>query len=88
MGYVIDVTQDKDNVVVNVYYPVPGNGTWHISFRNNMAGGVSHAGFIAKAMNDNVRDNLERIRRTAYEEGWKDAKAKDRKRQFFHGSWV
>lgn len=41
------------------------------------------AGLLAAAFTTAMQDALEKIRRQAYEEGARDAKAKTRKRKFF-----
>jgi len=45
------------------------------------------AGLLAMAFGTAMQDALEKIRRQAYEEGMRDAKAKTRKRKFFRLSW-
>jgi hypothetical protein len=45
------------------------------------------AQLLKDALNKNLQNNLERIRREAYNQGWKDAKAKTRKQTWFSWSW-
>jgi hypothetical protein len=42
---------------------------------------------LRRQLNNNMNKNLERIREEAYEQGWKDAKAKVKKKDWFYGWW-
>lgn len=46
-----------------------------------------YAELLADKLRDALQRKLERIRRTSYEEGFADAKAKRRKRTFFNFGW-
>lgn len=46
------------------------------------------AKFLHRALSDALYSNLERIRRDAYEAGWKDAKGKKTKATWFSGMWT
>lgn len=45
------------------------------------------AEYVAHSMREQMNEKLRRIRAEAYEEGWKDAKAKRAKRKYHHGGW-
>lgn len=45
------------------------------------------AELLKKQLDSHLSSNLERIRREAYNEGWKDAKAKVKKKTWFAGWW-
>jgi len=45
------------------------------------------AELLTRQLNKHLNDELSRVRRDAYNEGWKDAKAKRAKRTQFTGWW-
>jgi len=46
------------------------------------------AGLLSAEMDKQLQTELERIRREAYERGWKDAKAKKPKETYFDMGWA
>ncbi len=46
-----------------------------------------YAGLLADAMQRQTKETLKAIRREAYNEGWRDAKAKRKKATWFGGCW-
>lgn len=49
--------------------------------------GPVFAGLLAGAFENALQDKLEKIRRQAYEDGVRDARAKTKKRKFFRLGW-
>ena len=45
------------------------------------------AAVMADHLNDRMRRKLERMRKEAYDQGWKDGKSKKRKRQYHSQVW-
>lgn len=73
---------DKIEIVLTHTYPVDGY-TSKFTYQ-------SHSEFHAKLMAHNLREGIELemriIRQQAYNEGWKNSKAKTRKKQVFSSS--
>lgn len=51
------------------------------------AGSGAYAGFVSAQMQREMNAGLKAIRKDAYEQGWKDAKAKRTKEEWFSGTW-
>lgn len=70
-------------VTINV--PYCGDVTWTFNHQN---ADQFYSGFACYAMRKQMGDALEKIRREAYESGWKDAKArKGAKETYFSQNW-
>lgn len=63
--------------------PTWNERTFQFSFN---CGGEAYAGLLTKALRDALGDAVQAVRREAYEEGWRDAKAKTAKRDYFRRS--
>lgn len=71
-------------IAVTVQVPNYDGRVYHTQWN---AGGEAYAGFLSAAMNEQMREALRNIRKEAYEQGWKDAKAKRTKENWFGGWW-
>ena len=77
---------DKD-VCLDFTVKVPTHTlVWDYHFTWACANDV-YAGFLANAMENQLGDRLAAIRAEAYEQGWKDAKAKRHKASWFSRRW-
>ncbi len=77
----------KDNTIYcYVSVAIPGTQTWtyHFSWTSN---DVPNAQLLCNALDDALTEKLKQIREDAYNKGWKDAKAKLRKSDWFGGWW-
>ena len=45
------------------------------------------AELLRRAFQENLNEHIIKIKRKAYEDGWKDAKAKRKKSDYFYGGW-
>lgn len=61
-------------------------GEWDYTFSHDCSH-KAYAGLAASALSRQFHDQIERIRREAYENGWKDAKGRKAKRQHFSSSF-
>lgn len=59
---------------------------WQYYFRYQAYDEV-HAELLTRQFDKHMRDKLESIRREAYEQGWKDAKGKKAKENWFSTLW-
>lgn len=76
---------EKAECKVTISVPACGNVTWTFEHTHT---DKFYSGFAVSAMQTQMRDELARIRKTAYEEGWKDARAKKGgKRDWFRRFW-
>ena len=64
---------EKAECKVTIDVPHCGKVTWKFLHQHI---DQYYAGFVVRAMNDQMRDAIEKMRRESYEEGWAAAKAK------------
>lgn len=84
-GTVIGIRSEKNDLVVSFRagYPIDG-----LIFELRWAAGSEwSARLLAHSLRSRISDLLSRIRREAYEDGWRDAKAKRRKATWWPGNW-
>lgn len=82
----INAKATEDGVTLGIEINIPGFKTWTYSFiwtTNDEA----YAQLLTNQIKDDVETTLKIIRREAYHEGWKDAKAKRKKADWFGGWW-
>jgi hypothetical protein len=80
----INIKRNKNQVEVgiSVYVPEWENRTFLFYWD---AGSEWGAGFLASGLRTALRDAIKTAREEAYEQGWKDAKAKRTKETYFSG---
>jgi hypothetical protein len=77
--------REESKVVVHVQHGIFDN---NVGFSLNIESGQPYqAELLLRALRDNLEKRLIDIKKQAYEEGWKDAKAKKKKQIYFWGSW-
>ncbi len=69
-------------VVIEFHNGMAGNAVWKFS---NNCGNRYYAGLAADALQNQFQDMLCAIRQDAYEDGYKDAKAKRKRKDCFSG---
>jgi len=80
------VKREDSKVRIRVDIEVPGEGRVYYMLSIEL-GNRFYAAFVADAIREQFNDHMARVRREAYEAGWKDAKAKRRKQKWFHLCW-
>ncbi len=80
----IEIKRDGCQVVLHFDLDVPTYETrvFPLSFGCG-SGGEVYAGLLARAMQESFGDRVAAARRDAYEQGWKEAKAKRSKAEWF-----
>lgn len=81
----IEFKVDETAVVLDVHACYPLSTTFW-SLRLECAS-KSYAFLLRENLYRNMTNKLEAIRKEAYNQGWKDAKAKTRKRDWFRSLW-
>lgn len=77
-------TKVECKVTIDVPYN-PNGGVWTFDFEHS---DNFYAGFACDAMGNQMRTAIEKMRRDAYEQGWKDAKSKKVEKQiWFRRFW-
>jgi len=61
-----------------------GDYDWPFAYN---AGHPSYAGLAAHALREQFSDHMQSVRKAAYEQGYKDARAKRKKQTVFEGCW-
>jgi hypothetical protein len=69
----------KLKVSISYKYPV---SNWQTTFSIDESSEL-HSKLMAENLNNHLRETIEEIRRQEYEEGWKDAKSKKKKKIWF-----
>lgn len=82
----IRFSRDGTVVRATVSCPIPNYESRDFWFQW-IPGDEAYAGLLSAALQTRMVDQLERIRREAYEQGWKDAKAKTVRRKHFRMGW-
>ena len=82
----INAKATKDGVTLGIEINIPGHKTWTYNFRWT-TNDEAYSQLLTNQINEDVKKNLKVIRREAYNEGWKDAKAKRKKESWFGGWW-
>jgi len=78
----IQITSDKATVTLNLKMSIG----WSVDF-DYLRNGTMDAILLRNQMQNDLHKHIEKIRRDAYELGWKDAKSKKtRKRDWFNGN--
>lgn len=80
------IKRDGNHVALSVTIDIPFYNATYFTFIWNCESGV-YAGLLADAMQRQTKETLKTIRREAYGQGWRDAKAKRKKATFFGGCW-
>ncbi len=65
---------------------IVGAKNWDYKFEFN-ENDIPTAQLVINAIKDQMNERLKVIREKAYEDGWKDAKAKKRRQDWFAGGW-
>lgn len=65
---------------------ISGADSWYYTFTADFHDEPG-AQLVMNAIEDNLEKRLKKIRSDAYEEGWKDAKAKRKRADWFSGWW-
>lgn len=76
----------ESECLLKVKISIPGAGDWTYTFSRHEED-VPDAQLTVNAMEDWMNEKLKAIREDSYNEGWKDAKAKKKKRDWFAGWW-
>lgn len=79
----IEIKETKVRVIVDTKYPIESRYVFSFD-----TGNADFAALLAENMNEKMRNDLEKIRRDTYEQGWKDAKAKKAKERYFSRMWL
>jgi hypothetical protein len=83
----IDFSQQDERVMCHVTIRVPNCGPIRWNFAHAHTDKF-YAGFVTAAMQSQMRDAIEKLRRDAYNEGWNDARRKKGgKRECFRRIW-
>jgi len=80
----IEFIKDGEEVLVKVNTSSSIN--WHIKAKFNCNSEL-YAALLRQELHSHLNNTLERIRKQAYEQGWKDAKARTKKETWFSGWW-
>ena len=75
------------DVIAEVDLYIPGIGEQFYPAKFNLATEVE-AAFVCQAIKEHMNDSLESIRNESYSAGWRDAKAKRRRKTWFSRQWV
>lgn len=79
----IEITRKGTQITISVHCP-KNNYTYYFNYECG-EGREDYAILLSQAMKDGFWDVLKEIRRESYAEGWKDAKKKSKKRDYFWG---
>mgnify|MGYP001569010560 CR=1 FL=1 len=80
----VKIEGSKVVIVVEFYNGMAGDYTWKFT---NDCGNERYAGLAASALQSQLQDKMRTIRQEAYEDGYKDAKAKRKRKNLFSG-WL
>jgi hypothetical protein len=81
----IKIFADGNKVIVQTEYKYPGNG-YYTNFDVD-AGNKLDAQLRAENLNDHLAQSIQRIRKEEYNRGWKDAKSKKKKEDWFSSTF-
>jgi len=86
----LEIRRDNTAVIIRVETDLPhdcaGTITGNITFKFDMSA-PSWAELLTRYLRDRLAYEVRKIRREAYEQGWKDAKSKNRKQDWF-SEWL
>lgn len=82
----IQFNRKDSRVQVKVSIDIPRSGNWTYTL-DRTESDVPSAQLIVNRMDDVLSNKLKQIREDAYNAGWKDAKAKTKKQDWFAGYW-
>jgi len=69
---------------LDVFVPLAGRYTYELRFNTNAE---DYAAFLVDAAQRQLENQLEQIRRDAYQAGWADHRTRRNKETFFAGNW-
>lgn len=78
----IEIKRDGGRVVLHFDLAIPTYDVRSVPMSYN-CGGEVYAGLLTQAMRDALGNTVAAARRAAYEQGWKDAKGKRAKEDWF-----
>ena len=78
--------RNGQNVEAELHFNTPTLGSRYCTVSIN-AGNPTNADFLTQAYKDRLFETLKGLREEAYNQGWKDAKAKRTKSKWFKGVW-
>jgi len=81
----IKIFADGEKVIIQASYKYPGNG-YLSNFEINV-GSELNAKFREHNLNEHLEETIHRIRKEEYNRGWKDAKSKKRKEDWFSSTF-
>lgn len=81
----LEISSDKNIITLKILCGYPIGNIWYSpSFTTS---DEAYAKLLTHNMRENMHASIADIRRAAYESGWKDAKAKNKKKEWFSRMW-